>query len=280
MEEQKKEEAPKEPELSDREKLYQELAAKAEASETPVAPEEAPPVVAEEPKKEPEVKVEAPPAEAPKAEEKPKDKFVPYDALHAERMKRKAEAEARKAAEDRAKALEETMARLKAEEPVPVTDYDSAIAELQRKTRAIELIEEQRIKREQIEAQQRNIQFYRRTMEEINNELASEGYRGFKYAEEKVRDEVMRLVHEDESNSMYDNKAGYKKIFKEKFYPEMEKEFKELFEAKKKAEKEDLKSQAGLINSAGKSELKPKTGQISDEDARKQYIASRQAQAM
>lgn len=281
-------------ENEDRTKLY------AEADKVNYPESVSPP--AEEKVKEPEQKSEQPPVETekkvlepepkkeevaevkkeePKKEDK-KEKFVPYDALHAERMKRKAETDRAKAAEDRAKALEETLAKIKQTEPEPefITDSDRKLYEMEVKLKAIEMLEQNRHQRE-AEQKQRDLMGQLTTnIDRTDKDLSEEGYPGFGEAIGSVQKKLQQMATEigEEDALLLDNPAGWKKIYKEEIYPVMFEKFKTAIQKQSVDGKIELKKQAGLVSSPGKAEPKPKSDDDKSEDEiRADYLAMRKA---
>lgn len=271
---------------SERERLY------AEYEKTVAAPEES--------AKEPEVKTEAAPVEAekPKEPEKTeptaekqeakKEKFVPYDALHAERIKRKAEAEARKAAEERAKQLEDQIKRFsEPKNDEPITDYDAEIINIKRELpslkaelQAFKEIEKQRQEREKNEAHEREYRKLQDNIGKTNKELQEAGYPGFSFALGRVTEilQSMKEAGREEEAFDLDNPEGWKKIYKESIFPDLRKEFEAGLRVAKDEEKKSLKSQAGLATVPGRSEPKPKSENEKTEAERNaEYIAERRA---
>ena len=235
------------------------------SEQTPVEPE-----VKEEPK--PEVK------EEPKVEAK-KDKFVPYDALHAERMKRKAEADRANEESRRRKELELELARLKQQpEPEFLTDADRKLYEMEVKLRAIENIEQQRMEREAKEKEEAMKNDLKSRVDRASNELDKEGYPGLEDYIGVVHQKLRQMVadgYEEEAIAL-DNPTGWKKIYREEVFPEKAAKFREAFKKQTVESKVELKKQAGLVSSPGKSEPKPKSDEDkSPEEMRDEYMAMR-----
>jgi small-conductance mechanosensitive channel len=244
--------------------------------------QEAAPVEAEvKPEEKPVEKIED--KEEPKKEEvkpeKKEEKYVPYDALHAERIKRKAEAEARKAAEARAADLEARIKQYQAQDPQEaITDYDKELMELKRRQKAIEDMEADRIEREKHENAEKLTQDIKNKLIQTNEDLEKEGYPGFQFMKSSVAEELQRLVDEDELNSSLDNPSGWKKIYKERIFPTVASKFESAIKSKTLEDKIALKEKAGLVTSTGKAEPKPKDPDSKTEDElRREYVAMRRS---
>lgn len=232
-------------------------------------------------------------AEAPQEEvkqeaiEPPKEKTVPLAALHEERIKRQKIDEAKRAAEQRATALEAEIERLKRQEiPAEITDYDQAIiedrkkiAELERFKQAQENLERQRQEREAEEAQAKARESFEKTLTEIDHELTEEGYGGFGYAKDAVVQTLQRLIAEDESNHSLDTKEGWKKIYREHVFPQAEKAFAEARQKREKSEKENLKRQANISTPPNKPPAKPKSpDDMTDAERKEAYMRMRRGE--
>ena len=251
----------------------QEEAKKEEVAEQPPTEVER----AEKPEAEkPEQEVKEPEAKQPSKDQK----TVPYGALHEERKLRQESDKAKKAAEQRAKDLEAEIARIKSQETDVITDYDTEILELKRFRQAQETLERQRQEREQREAQQHARDSFDKVMVDIDRELKDEGYGGFKYVKAEVANEIARLIDEDESNNVLDNKEGWKKVYREKFFSEVDSDLAESRQKREKATKEDLKRQANIHTPPGsKLPAKPKSADdMSDEERQQEYLRLRRGE--
>jgi hypothetical protein len=252
----------------------------------------------EEPKEEPKVeepKPEQTPAESekkeePKPEVKPeakkeekKDKFVPYDALHSERMKRKAEADRANQEARRRQELELELARLKQQpEPEFQTESDKKLYEMEVKLQAIENIEKQRLEREAKQREESIKTDLENRVDKTAKDLADEGYPGLKRHIGEVHSKLRQMVAEgyEEEAIALDNPTGWKKIYREEVYPEIAKEFQEAFKKQSVESKVELKKQAGLVSSPGKTEPKPKSEEdMSEEEMKAEYMKMRRASA-
>lgn len=265
-----------------REEIYKQYAeANGGVPEEPketAAPEEAKP----EPEKvedktaaEPE-KVE--PVKEP-AQDKPKEeKTVPYNALHEERLKRQAEQKLRKEVEARAKALEDELAKSRTQQPQTeeITDYEKELIELKREQKAMKSVLEQEQVVKQENARKDALKQFNDVMVQIDTELKAEGIAGFTLAKNEVADEIKRLLEEDESNYIHDNKEGWKKIYQEKFYPKYREEFMSVEKERETSEKKELKKGAALGTIPGKAPAKPKSvDDMSPEEMRRKYLEER-----
>lgn len=266
----------KEPELSEREKLIAKMQEQEQAVVPPVEEQSAqPPVEAE--KKE-EIKEEVKEVKQPEA---PDWKAATYE----ERQKRKVEKELREKAEKRAADLEAKIKQYeapKAEEEPIITDYDRAIIDLRKENkemknelRAIKETEAERSEREHREALERVEKQTRDSLAQVHKDLVSEGYPGFKFAVGEIQNELRRLVAEDEANITLDNPAGWKKIYKEKIFPDLQAEWQETEQRRSQDAKTELKKQANLSSSTGKMPPKPKTdNDKTPEEMSREYVSN------
>ena len=268
-----------------REEIYKQYAeVNGLVPEEPKVETEAPAEAKPEPEKV-EEKTAAPPEKVEpvkaEAQEKPKEeKTVPYNALHEERLKRQAEQRVRKDAEARAKALEEELERLKSQQPQndEITDYEKELIDLKREQKAMKTVLEQEQVIKQENARKSAYDQFNNVMAEIDTELKSEGIAGFSLAKNEVAEEIKRLLEEDESNHVIDNKEGWKKIYQEKFYPKFREEFMSVEKERETSEKKELKRGAALGTIPGKAPAKAKSvDDLSPDEMRLKYLESRRA---
>lgn len=177
------------------------------------AKEESKPETETVPEKETE-QVEAKPETGEEKKEK-QEKYVPLEALHEEREKRKQEKLAREAAEEKLRHLESQLSAPKEEEFLDETEV------LKRRVAMLEERDNQRKQLEelnQVKAQQQSLKDIVKT---VDKELADEGYPGFEYCTSRVTEELQRMVEEDETNAAFLNPTGWKRVFKEKIFPNL-----------------------------------------------------------
>ena len=203
------------------------------------------------------------PVTKPETVEKDKEvKTVPYDALHEEREKRKFTQKKLRDAEDKLnQAINENRLlneRLTAKpdnlKEVVEGNYldDPLIKNLQSE---IETLKQQEINRgEKVRQQQEKSssqQLFQR-IKDVDTELEKEGFPAFGLLLNSVTGELQALVAEDPENSYLDTPDGWKKIYKEKVFPQIKNKF--IAETNKESilSKEKLKREAQLAGSAGK----------------------------
>ncbi len=189
--------------------------------------------------------------ETPKQEKQ--EKFVPLEALHSEREKRKAEKALRESLEIRLRDLESQLSTQKSED-------EGYVDETEILKKRVAILEEQNAHRRQLdelntakEARQRLTTQLRTT----NDDLLKEGYPGFEVSTGAIKQELQKMVEEDESNIAFDNPTGWKKIYKEKIFPALRDSIINATKETEKANKIELKTGAGLATSPG-SPVKPK----------------------
>lgn len=259
--------------MSEREEMYQKYAEQNKGEEKPVeeallaAQEVELPKAEETPAEpapvEPEKKTETPaedttepePSEEEKKKEQEKENNL-KKALDEERAKRKRLREEKEALEARIREFESKQEPPK--EPEPITDYDAELNAVKSKLRSIELMEarrEQDAKAAAIREQQEQLTNMKK---KTAKELADEGFAGFEYMAGSVTEYLVDLVRNgdaDEARSL-DNPEGWKKIFKEKIYPEFHKQHEESSRKRVLEDKKNLKKEANLNTSAGKAPQK------------------------
>jgi len=206
--------------------------------------------------------------------EEKKTKTVPYDALHEERVKRKAASEAQRAAEERARRLEAQIDQLKKSEPeTDISDYDAELRDAKRRLQAIEEVEQRRTEEDAERRRDEAHNKFESTMKKIDKELREEGYGGFAYAKNAVAEEIAKLVQDEE---LIDTEEDWKRVFKESIYPNLSAAVKEADQKRALQFKMDAKSQAGLATMSGKMPAKPKSADdMTPEEARDDYIKNR-----
>jgi len=239
--------------------------------------EEVPPVVPVETEQPVPKKEEAEETKKEEVKEEKKTKTVPYDALHEERVKRKAASEAQRAAEDRARLLEEQIALLKKNEPeADITDYDDALKTANRRLDAIEKLEQKRIEDDAERRRDEAHNKFESAMKKIDAELREEGYGGFAYAKKAVEEEIAKLVQDEE---LIDTEEDWKRVFKESIYPNLSAAVKEADQKRTLQSKKDAKSQAGLATMPGKIPAKPKSAdEMTQEEAQAEYLKMRRGE--
>lgn len=267
-------ETPREPEVALIDNGRAELYKMYEDQETPKA--EAPKTeekVVAQPEASPKVEATAPPSDKgevsvspPAVGEKTEDrtqKTVPYDALHVEREKRKAQTQRANDLENRLQQALTAIEGLKKpageQDQEPITDYDGTLKKLQQ-----ELVEaKQQIQQLNQGYQQREVSEYTQRLESelerTERELSGEGYPGFRRFQPQVKEELLRLVQEDPENAAVikkelDNPAGWKRIFKEVIFPEYRGVFVQEERKGKQEEKINAKKDAALVGSPGRVE--------------------------
>jgi hypothetical protein len=204
--------------------------------------------------------------EEPQDEEK-KKKMVPYDALHESR------AETREA-KDRIKLLENQMSEVigsyqelvKTKQQVapevvdesPIEDVDEAIRQLQRENKELKANITQSTAQHTRDVQANQQVQFQKEVDTVDKELATEGYVGFSKFQRQVVDAIMAIKDPDERAS-YQNSEGWKRIWKERVYPDLSRTFVKQVRKKKFAEKDAAAEKASLLEKSGKvKEVKPK----------------------
>ena len=179
---------------------------------------------------------------------------VPYDALHAEREKRKAaQARIRELENERNILLQETRKAQEEREKPPevVEDYEKEILDLRREMKGL---------RQEITSQKQSLEFDKQTKQKVeiesriakaDRELESEGYPLFTTLQDQVTKEITKMIEDDRENwqdivSEWDTPDGWKKIYKEKVFPFLDGKFKIRYQSASQEEKKDLKKQAAL----------------------------------
>jgi len=231
----------------------------------------------------PEQKEETPkeeyaaPTVTPPVEEEKKEKLVPYDALHAERERRKAMQKELDEAKVREHQLLQDIKKATTNEPaadddeiVLRKDYKQMQAEnaiLQGKINQLE----QRLDNED---QNRAIGTLEQKIQVVDKELTDQGYPGFTAIGREMvvkRLNSIAVSNGQEEAAIYDNPEGWKQIYIEEFG-----KIQNLFKNKQKDEvfdkKRQLKESANLSSSVGKKEPEKKE---SDEWTWNDYLKMR-----
>lgn len=235
----------------ERDKLYQ---AYAESQKAEVPPVEEPKPEAEQPPVEAEKPVEQPPQEAPeekKEEKPPEEKYVPKQALDEERAKRKKLRDDKEALEAELRAYREKLNPPK--DPEPILDYDAEIHNLKREIETFKKMEARREQQAQEEAARQQREKTESMVRQAGVDLANEGFPGFGYMTSKITDELLKIAENDpEEAAILDNPTGWKKIYKERVYPEFKKEMENASRKITLDAKTSLKRDATMAPSSGK----------------------------
>lgn len=176
-------------------------------------------------------------------------------ALDEERSKRKRLREANEALEAKLKGYEARQEPPK--EPDPITDYDAELNSVKAKLRSIELMEARRVEDEQRRQLREQTEREEAMVKKIDAELAGQGYAGFEFMAGAVTKELYAInaVDPEEAQSL-NNPEGWKKIFKEKIYPNFRKQSEEAARKRTLEEKKALKKDANLQTAPGKAPIK------------------------
>lgn len=217
-------------------------------------------------------------------ETKPKEKeqkFVPLDALHQEREKRKAVQSRQRELETQ---LQVVMAEVKSlkeakdtKTEVDVEDIDDPFVEVARLRREMSEFKSRDIQRES-EVRRRDFETKSKALQndisKTNDDLEKEGYPGFNMMLNSVTEKLTDLMDDNpQEATLLDNPEGWRKIYKEEIYPIIKEKFDKALKGEIIKEKEKLKSEANLIGSSGKTE-KPVSKE--DEDwTSEDYLNSR-----
>ena len=208
------------------------------------------------------VKAETP-ATKPETVEKEKEvKTVPYDALHEEREKRKFTQKKLRDVEERLnqvinenRLLNESLIA-KPDNPKEVVEGnyfdDPLIKNLQSEIKILKQQEANRGEKVRQQEQQNSSQRLFQKIRDIDAELEKEGYPVFGLMLNSVKSELQALIKEDPENDYLDTPDGWKKVYKEKVFPQIKNKF--ITETNKESilSKEKLKREAQLAGSAGK----------------------------
>ncbi len=220
-------------------------------------------------------KEEKPPEKSPepKEEVKPKEedkiKYVPYDALHEEREKRKAATQKVKDLEQQVKTLLSDYKtviesnRPKEEEPV-IDDYTKELVDLKKKVVFLEK-ELDGTKKETSEDRKRRSEEGKKKQEAevsvkiktVADELEKEGFPLFEEMAYRVSEEIVKEINEadaDDAEKLFkdlDRPVGWKKIYKEKIYPAISTKLGLKIKEQSIKDKEEAKKKAKLTDGGG-----------------------------
>jgi len=205
-------------------------------------------------------------------------KTVPYDALFAEREKRKElkkqndELLAKLAEQERIKDLS------KEEVPTMVDDEIVTRAELNKYVKELEELKSKQYKgEEQIRADEFN-----NSVATVDRELTEAGYPGFKaIGQHVVADRINQIQLEDpDLASAFQNPGGWKKLYMEEF-PSVKSMFTQQVKEEAFDKKAALKSQANLVSSHGKTDrVEAKPAELSQKEKYDNYIKLRRERAL
>jgi hypothetical protein len=213
--------------------------------------------------KEPEIKAEAEKKEPEKAElvkeEITEEKKVPLGALHEEREKRKAlSSEVKELKGNLAQLIEDNKKLMELmstkESDEPITDYEKELVNLKKQNKVLSeklsMIERGQVQEKQKTEADKLTELVKKT----DSELATEGFEGF----DDFVPQVIKAMNEEEIPMEERTPATWKRVYREMVFPKYIGKYKVTTKESRKAEKEDLKKDAGLVKSPGRTETKPK----------------------
>jgi len=230
-------------------------------------PEEATPV--EEPTEAPPVEeaTELPPAEKGEyteksAEEHRETRMVPQEALHAEREKRKsAQAKMRELEEQQKVLLSDLKQFTEKKEDVPaMDDYEKVLREQQREISSLKNEINSLKATDERSEQQRQQAEVEKKIETATQMLREKGIKPIKKWQSLVREELNDRLNEDpydrdHADEVYrqaNDPREWVKIYEEVIYPEVKGVAEPIIKAEKDVKKVELKKEAQLVGSPGK----------------------------
>lgn len=181
-------------------------------------------------------------------------KTVPYDALHEEREKRKAAQAKARELEEKVKILESLTAQEKPksqEDESYLSDEEKRVRLLEREIAEIRTRDRMREEATKLTAQEQAKRELDKLIADTDENLAKEGFPGFKFLSGRVGDELTRLLQENPDDTWLSTPEGWKKIYKEKIFPSARGLFVQAERDKLMADKKNAKSDASLSSSTG-----------------------------
>lgn len=269
----------------DRESLYERYAEaqekekgkeekKEESLKSSPAPEEKP---------HPEDYQPAPPAvpEASKAKDEPSENFkktVPYDALHAEREKRRAAQARLRDLESEIQSLKQATETQKKISESPIEDYETEIKGL--KQMVLELQGQLQSQQSRATAREREemIKSLQTRIAQTASELQAEGFPLFDTLQHRVAAEIGQLVEAADPEERevvlreWDSPQGWKRIYRERVFPGIQSAFSVHLKSEESEAKKEMKKQAQLTGSPG---VKPEEKKEEKEWTVQDYFAER-----
>jgi hypothetical protein len=230
------------------------------ASPAPVASAPSPTATVEEPASPPE------PESAPSPVQK-KEKFVPYDAMHEERERRKeAVARAKKLEEQNQELLNDLKRFVRPVSPPVEEEYvDPIVKKLQEELAALKRTQEEQSQFVQSQKQRSFEEEMRKKVERAKALLAQEGIPVSPYFEQMVSYELNQELLQNPDDQEHINEVMRKdrdpeewvKIYKEKVWPKHAPVVERTKAAAANPQKDELKRQAALLGSPGQAAPAP-----------------------
>jgi len=187
------------------------------------------------------------------------EKTVPYGALHEEREKRKSLSKKVTELETQLNTVLQDYKTLVTEKETDDTaDLDPELAALKREIKELREFKNSMTEERQKSTAEKQQQEVMDSVNKTDAELEKEGFPGFIFATEAVAQEIRNLVKEDPENSWMFSPEGWKKVFKEKVFPEMRSKFVKVHKDELFDKKKDLKAGQKIAGKTGKVPATPK----------------------
>lgn len=289
--------ADEEPEVTDREQIYNQYEgsipqpettpAEVEQETVPEEPEpETTPVEVEEEKKE-----EKPVTEEEKIEA---EKVVASDKVAEENRNLKAALKESRVKKQKLKeqlaAYEQKKPEAREEDPEPIYDLEAKIREQDEQIKNLRQVESERTSREQKQQVNSAKQQLQKTIDKVDKELEDEGYGGFRLLVGNVTEELSQMMQqkleEDEDIDadlfvrQHDNPDTWKDIFKNKVFPVARDIIVKTNKTNVLEEKRKAKEQANLITTSGKSEKPAEEKSMTAQEELQDYVKTRRERAI
>lgn len=217
------------------------------------------------------------------ATEQDDEKTVPHGAFHEEREKRKAlqgevndlQLKLNQLMKDNLELMDMVRSGQKpATEDADTSDdmsfddfTDPNVKALAKEVRELRQFKEQFVKDNESNAQQQMLDRIENDKKTVDSELDKEGFPGFYIAQEAVKDVLRKMTPEELQRN--DNPEGWKEIYKEQVWPDVQKKFGIVKKVANTEQKTELKKKAGLVDTPGKP-IKEAPGKDEDKKTEKE----------
>lgn len=250
-------------------------------------PEEEPEASPEE--EETDASTETDEAELPSEEEevageevKEDENTVPLAALHEEREKRKALSRDLEDLKTKFRDLFDDYKKLSEEPATPPSPYDEGevdprFAALEKQVAELRADRNKLASENKATSQAKAAKKFDDQVSEADSALEKDGYPGFKFSVATVDKILGEMVKDDPENRIYNNPDGWKKIYIERVFPDIQAKFTTLDKSQINEHKKTLKKKAGLVGNPGKKGAPPKKDEEKSEtELYEEYLSMRQ----
>ncbi len=221
--------------------------------------------------------------EVAKEEVEEEENTVPLAALHEEREKRKALSRDLEDLKTKFRDLFDDYKKLSEEPAVIPPSYDGEeeqdprFVALEKEVAQLKADRNKLASENKVTSQAKAAKKFDDQVSNADSDLEKNGYPGFKFSIATVDKILGEMVKDDPENRIYNNPEGWKKIYMEKVFPDIQAKFTTLDKTQIDEHKKALKKKAGLVGNPGKKGAPPKKDdEKSETELYEEYLSMRQ----